>query len=78
MLFLSSNPYEVPVIEVFGQTEIAGFFQNLYAVLFPVMPFVMIGVAAALAGVLITVFRKIFSLDTLSGKKDEYDYKDED
>jgi hypothetical protein len=79
MIFLSSsNPYEIPVIEVFGTTEITGFFQNLYAILFPVMPFLMIGVAALLAGVLINVFRKIFSFDTLTGKKDEFDYDDED
>ena len=71
------NPYEVPVIEVFGPTEIAGFFQNLYAVLYPAMPFLMIGAAAALAGVLITVIRKIFSFDTLSGREDEYEYKED-
>jgi hypothetical protein len=65
----------VPVIEVFGPAEIAGFFQNLYAVLYPAMPFVMIGVATALVGVFLTVIRKVFSYDTLR-KNDEYEYDD--
>lgn len=69
---------EVPVIEVFGPAEISAFFQNVYAMLYPVMPFLMIGAATALAGVLITVIRRIFDFETLSGKKDEYKYKEEE
>jgi hypothetical protein len=69
---------EVPVVEVFGPAEISAFFQNVYAMLYPAMPFLMIGAATALAGVLITVFRRIFDFETLTGKQDDYKYKEED
>lgn len=68
----------VPVVEVFGPAEISAFFQNVYAMLYPAMPFLMIGAATALAGVLITVIRRIFDFDTLTGEKDEFKYNEKD
>ena len=71
------NPYAVPVIDIIGPTEIAGFFQNLYAIMTPAMPFLMIAVATALAGYLIVVVRSVFSFGTITDKKDEYEYKED-
>ena len=72
-----TNPYYVPVVPIFGPTEIAGFFQNVYAIMTPAMPFLMIAAATALAGYLITVVRGVFGFENLSGKENEYEYKDD-
>jgi hypothetical protein len=72
-----TNPYEVPVIDIIGPTEIAGFFQNLYAIMTPAMPFLMIAVATALAGYLITVVRTVFGFGNVSGKENDYEYNED-
>jgi hypothetical protein len=67
----------LPLVEIFGPTEIAGFFQNVYALMYPAMPFLMIGAATALAGILITVLRRVFSFNTLiSDEEEDYNKKD--
>ena len=68
---------ELPLVQIFGPNEIAGFFQNVYALMYPAMPFLMIGAATALAGILITVLRRVFSFNTLMGDED-YDYNKKD
>jgi hypothetical protein len=72
-----ANPYEVPVIDIIGPTEVAGFFQNVYSIMTPAMPFLMIAAATALAGYLIVVVRSVFSFGTIADKKDEYEYKED-
>ena len=72
-----ANPYEVPVIDIIGPTEVAGFFQNVYAIMTPAMPFLMIAAATALAGYLIIVVRSVFGFGNVTGKENEYEYKDD-
>jgi hypothetical protein len=72
-----ANPYEVPIIDIIGPTEVAGFFQNVYSIMTPAMPFLMIAAATALAGYLIVVVRSVFNFGTITDKKDEYEYKED-
>jgi hypothetical protein len=72
-----ANPYEVPIIDIIGPTEVAGFFQNVYSIMTPAMPFLMIAAATALAGYLIVVVRSVFNFGTITDKKDGYEYKED-
>ena len=69
---------ELPLIQVIGPDEVQQFFDAVYAVLYPVMPLIMIGLATAFAAYLITVVRRVFSFSNYDKKREDYDDYEDD
>lgn len=67
---------ELPYISFFTSQNAATFFQNVRAVMFVVMPILMIYVATQLGGHLISMIHRVFS--SAKGGKERYEIKIKD
>lgn len=62
---------ELPLINFFTADMVGVFFQNVYAIMYVIMPLLIISVATALAGYLVSIIVNIFSYR--GDQEDNYD-----